>query len=336
MFQVASRHSAIPEALNLSGAHYVHPLEQKLNIPRRLARPSFNEPSRDAIARLDPGLAGVPLEYIRRLVDSNCQQYVSDCARSVCTPLTPQCRMLSALSLLTIPSALPYAHLPQSIDAPVRPTSQAPDMSSFPTHVFAILSSRMSAKTPTVASFADRHSLPPSTTVPLYPASALVMAVHCSLLPPLPQAPRSAGRRAALTLPIVPLTVPSPETYALLHAYLHTMRPDTLLASLLPSLVQSFPQLSSAGSSGGPNKLHYVGQFSSEHLMRLAHALAGAAFQRGGAQNALSGLMSHVKVINGLWQNVCALGVFDAELWGVMDLAWEVVLMAMNKVVEKA
>ncbi|RDX42882.1 hypothetical protein K466DRAFT_584107 [Polyporus arcularius HHB13444] len=318
MFQVASRHSAIPEALNLSGAHYVHPLEQKLNIPRRLARPSFNEPSRDAIARLDPGLAGVPLEYIRRLVDSNCQQ------------------MLSALSLLTIPSALPYAHLPQSIDAPVRPTSQAPDMSSFPTHVFAILSSRMSAKTPTVASFADRHSLPPSTTVPLYPASALVMAVHCSLLPPLPQAPRSAGRRAALTLPIVPLTVPSPETYALLHAYLHTMRPDTLLASLLPSLAQSFPQLSSAGSSGGPNKLHYVGQFSSEHLMRLAHALAGAAFQRGGAQNALSGLMSHVKVINGLWQNVCALGVFDAELWGVMDLAWEVVLMAMNKVVEKA
>ncbi|KAI0681574.1 hypothetical protein C8T65DRAFT_704097 [Cerioporus squamosus] len=148
-------------------------------------------------------------------------------------------------------------------------------MSSFPSHVFAILSSRSSAKTPTVASFADRHSLPPSTTVPLYPA------------PP---------RR--LTLPIVPLTVPSPETYALLHAYLHTMRPDTLLASLLPALAQSFPPLSAAGSSAGPGKSHYV--------------------------------------INGLWQNVCALGVFDAELWGVMDLAWEVVLAAMTKVVEKA
>ena len=91
-----------------------------------------------------------------------------------------------------------------------------------------------------------------------------------------------------------------------------------------------------ASSSAGSDKLHYVAQFSSEHLMRLAHALAGAAFQRGGAQNAMAGLMAHVKIINGLWQNVCALGVFDAELWGVMDLAWEVVLAAMTKVVEKA
>ena len=208
-------------------------------------------------------------------------------------------------------------------------------MGSFPTHVFAILSSRSSAKTPTVASFADRASLPPSTTVPLYPASALVMAVHCSLLPPLPQMPRSAGRRAALTLPIVPLTVPSPETYALLHAYLHTMRPDTLLASLLPALASALPQISASGSSMGANKLVYVAQFSSDRLMRLASALAGAAFQRGGStQAAMSGLMAHVKVINGLWQNVCALGVFDAELWGVMDLAWEVVLAAMTKVME--
>ena len=48
----------------------------------------------------------------------------------------------------------------------------------------------------------------------------------------------------------------------------------------------------------------------------------------------MSTLMSHIKVVNGLWQNVCALGVFDAELWGVMDLAWEVVLAAMTKVME--
>ena len=68
--------------------------------------------------------------------------------------------------------------------------------------------------------------------------------------------------------------------------------------------------------------------------MRLAHALAGAAFQRGGTQGAMAALMQHVKVINGLWQNVCALGVFDGELWGVMDLAWEVVLAAMTKVVD--
>ncbi|KAJ2973993.1 hypothetical protein NUW54_g11964 [Trametes sanguinea] len=176
---------------------------QKLNIPRRLARPAFAEPSRDAVARIDPSLAGVPLEYIRRTLAGNANQ------------------MLTALSLLAVPSSLPCAHLPPTIDAPVRPSSQTPDLSAFPTHVLAILSSRSSATTPTMASFADRSSLPASTTVPLYPASALVLAAHCALLPPLPQGLPPNGRRAALTLPIVPLTIPNPEAFPLLHAYLH-------------------------------------------------------------------------------------------------------------------
>lgn len=75
MFQVASRHGAVPEALNLSSAHY-QPVNPKLNIPRRLARPSFFEPSRDSIARLDAGLAGVPLEYIRKTLAANSHEYV--------------------------------------------------------------------------------------------------------------------------------------------------------------------------------------------------------------------------------------------------------------------
>ena len=75
MFQVASRH-AVPEALNLSSAHYSYPVEQKLNIPRRLARPSFTEPARDAVARLDPGLASVPLEYIRKTLAGNANECV--------------------------------------------------------------------------------------------------------------------------------------------------------------------------------------------------------------------------------------------------------------------
>ncbi|CDO68613.1 hypothetical protein BN946_scf184996.g44 [Trametes cinnabarina] len=322
MFQVASRpahhHGAIPEPLNLMSSHYQNSsVAQKLNIPRRLARPAFAEPSRDALARVDPSLANVPFEYIRKMLAGNANQ------------------MLTAVSLLTIPNALPCAHLPPTLDAPIRPSSHAPDVSAFPTHVLAILSSRSSATTPTMASFADRSSLPASTTVPLYPASALVLAAHCALLPPLPQGLPPTGRRAALTLPIIPLTIPSPESFPLLHAYLHTMRPDTLLASLLPALASSLPQMPNASSSAGSNRSVYVAQFSADRLVRLAHTLAGAALQRGGSQNTAIGvLMAHVKAVNGLWQNACALGVFDAELWGVMDLAWEVILAAMTKISE--
>lgn len=341
MFQVAPRpahHHGVPEPLNLSMSHYQSPVAQKLNIPRRLARPSFSEPSRDAIARIDPALAGVPLEYIRKMLAGNANQCVAFLLdASLCLVLTDTARMIAALSLLTIPSSLPCAHLPPpTLDVPMRPTSQMPDASAFPSHVLAILSSRSSSATPTVASFADKSSLPASATIPLYPASAIVLSAHCSLLPPLPQGLPASGRRAALTLPVIPLTIPSPETFALLHAYLHTMRPDTLLAALLPSLASALPPMSAASSSTAPaGKLVYVSQFSSDRLLRLAHALAGAAFQRGGPQGAMGALMAHVKLVNGLWQNVCALGVFDAELWGVMDLAWEVVLAAMTQVNEK-
>ena len=77
MFHVASRHSADPEALNLGSAHYSYPVEQKLNVPRRLARPTFTEPARDAVARIDPGLASVPLEYIRKTLAGNANESVS-------------------------------------------------------------------------------------------------------------------------------------------------------------------------------------------------------------------------------------------------------------------
>ncbi|KAI0772939.1 hypothetical protein BD413DRAFT_473910 [Trametes elegans] len=330
MFQVASRpahlYGAAPEPLNLSMSHYqsTTPVAQKLNIPRRLARPSFTEPSPDAIARLDRGLAGVPLEYIRKMLAGNSHQ------------------MRTALSLLTIPSSLPCAHLPPTLDVPIRPSSEMPELSAFPSHILAILSSRSSSTTPTVASFADKSSLPPSTTVPLYPASALVLAAHCSLLPPLPKGLSSNGRRAGLTLPVIPLTIPSPEAFPLLHTYLHTMRPDTLLASLVPALASALPSASGAGPSAGSGHGHghgtgkavYVAQFSSERLLRLAHGLAGTAVGHAGPQGAITVLMAHVKLINGLWQNVCALGVCDAELWGVLDLAWEVVLAALTKVAE--
>lgn len=77
-----------------------------------------------------------------------------------------------------------------------------------------------------------------------------------------------------------------------------------------------------------------MSQFSSDKLLRLAQALASAAYTQAGPQGALQGLMAHAKVVNNLWKNTCALGIFDTELWGVMDLAWEIILAALTRVVE--
>ncbi|KAJ6565611.1 hypothetical protein DFH09DRAFT_1363786 [Mycena vulgaris] len=43
-----------------------------------------------------------------------------------------------------------------------------------------------------------------------------------------------------------------------------------------------------------------------------------------------SALMGHAGHVKELWQEMVALGVYDAELWDALDLAWEVVLGALN------
>ncbi|KAJ7711673.1 hypothetical protein B0H16DRAFT_1627671, partial [Mycena metata] len=44
----------------------------------------------------------------------------------------------------------------------------------------------------------------------------------------------------------------------------------------------------------------------------------------------LSTLMTHAAHVRELWQDMVALGLYDPTLWDSLDLAWEVVLGAMN------
>jgi hypothetical protein len=48
------------------------------------------------------------------------------------------------------------------------------------------------------------------------------------------------------------------------------------------------------------------------------------------AGSSLQTLTSHAGHVTALWRNTVALGLFDPELWDAMDLAWEVVLGALN------
>lgn len=243
--------------------------------------------------------------------------------------------MIAAVNLLSYPSSLPKSRLPSSMDVPLRPSPSSPAASAFPTHILAISSSKSSPSspsTPTAASFAAQAQQASTTIVPLYPTHSLVLAAHCTLLPTLPAA-RAGTKAAALNLPVVPLTVPDAPTFPHLHAYLHTKRADTLLATLLPALQSSLPSASAAASGSGVPR-SYTSLFSGDALLRLSQALASAAYTQGGPQGAVPALMAYARVVNGLWKNTCALGVFDTELWAVMDLAWEVILAALTRIVE--
>jgi len=170
--------------------------------------------------------------------------------------------------------------------------------SDMPTHMLAVYS-RQSAASPNS-----------TRRVTLFPIHNIIMALHCAHLPTLPKStasePDSVGQ---MTLPVIPLCIPSPETFSQLSAYLYTRNCSQLLASLLPT-----GMLTPASLDHVPDGSPELQQYSEEiRATYTPHAL-----------------LTHAMTINGLWRNACALGVFDDQLWGVLDLAWDAVLGALE------
>ncbi|KAI0058910.1 hypothetical protein BV25DRAFT_1829668 [Artomyces pyxidatus] len=155
-----------------------------------------------------------------------------------------------------------------------------------------------SSTTPPSHILAISAAHPPSDTALLIPTHAIVLATHCAHLPRLPPAQRNSST------PVVSLTVPAAAAFAPLHTFLVSRRGDQFVAALL--LVQ-LP----AGADA-------------RHLARhLATSAAG---------DALSALMARARAVHAVWQNACALGVSDSEMWAALDFAWEAVLGAMHLV----
>ncbi|KAK0194565.1 hypothetical protein F5146DRAFT_998930 [Armillaria mellea] len=151
-----------------------------------------------------------------------------------------------------------------------------------------------------------------STKVMLHPAHHEVLAVHC---PGLPKAIQASP--AGAEIPIHPLCLPDPQSYALLSQYMYTHRQDLLLASLLPpGSLLSNPFPTTAHLSDSPktaDEMHAP-------LLALAESLAKDFTQHK--------LLGGVSTVHGLWKNTMALGVDDDGLWEVLDAAWGVYLTA--------
>lgn len=262
-----------------------------VQLPRTLQRPSYSEVSRDQIAAVALELIDVPAEYIRRSVFGRAPQMLAG---------------ISALSKSHLPLTISKSHLrhnaPLTVPIRLSPSQQAP---TFPTH-FLALSTNSKSQT----SISDQ--------LPLIPTHSLVLAAYCASLPRMPPSnPQAYGN--TITIPILPLAVPSPQAFPTLHQFLYTHNLAGLLSSLLPSLPSTF--LSTLSSSvihstlaSGP-KLHQLS----------AHCLSNS--QHGYPTQIL---MGHAHHITALWRNAIALGVHDKDLWDVIDLAWEIVLGSLN------
>lgn len=174
------------------------------------------------------------------------------------------------------------------------------DLSSdLPTHMLAIYGRRAAGST-----------APQKVT--LFPVHSIILASHCAKLPEFSiPSPSSSGSDIVdtvprrITVPILPLRIPYPNGFPALSAYLYTKDTKPLLASILPPAPRIPATIETDRSQ----------------ISLYANMLAGMYTPPA--------LLYQAMAVHGLWQNVCALGIFDDELWDMMDLAWEVMLSAV-------
>ncbi|KDQ08208.1 hypothetical protein BOTBODRAFT_118977 [Botryobasidium botryosum FD-172 SS1] len=258
---------------------------RKVHLPRHLPRPAIPLVSTEALAAIDPALQSVPLAYVHQKLDA---------LRS---------HLIAGASSVSPASTAPPHGLPTEVELIVHDVP----FGFTPTHMFAVMNARRSKAA-------------------LYPFHHLVFAAHCANMPAIPaaststSAPSSSGHTV---VPVVPLVLPSPETFPLIRDFIYTKRTDRLLSSLFPlptppsSTASHFftppPSPSSSGSSS-PSSPATPGATTDT----LSRALASTF--------TLQGLFERARSVHGLWANAVALGIADDELWRVMATAWEVVV----------
>ncbi|KAF5384075.1 hypothetical protein D9615_003424 [Tricholomella constricta] len=283
MFQVASHPTAFDKHAysRRSLSSPAPPHSPAVQLPRTLARPPFVEVSRDAIIAASPELASVPVEYIRRGLRPRANEMLAG---------------ISALAPSHMPSSMPRSRLPSSLTIPLRTTSAA--QPSYPTHILAVSSSKN-----------------PSDQAMMFPVHSLVLASHCAQLPRLPpshQQPHSP----TVHLPVLPLSIPSPAAFAVLHSFMYHHRLEAVLKALFPmpsGFLQSVSHEAVLGALASGSTLHQL-----------------SSYLCASASGNLSTLTTHTAHVKELWQDMAALGLHDPELWDTLDLAWEVVLGALN------
>ena len=169
------------------------------------------------------------------------------------------------------------------------------DMTAIPpTHMLAVFGKQLTSK-----SHQPRR-------VTLYPVHSLVFASHCASLPkfPLPlPATLPEEEVQKVDVPVWPLCIPSPATYPQLSTYLYSKRTDIFMKSVLPRPPPStFTQ-------------------DPSQVLSFARELAETF--------TVQTLVKHILMVFGVWQNVCALGVFDDNLWETLDTLWELLLTSI-------
>lgn len=269
------------------------PRTRQVQLPKTLPRPVIATPDFDALAEIDSELEGVPSAYIIEKLEALRARYVLLLYPvEFCIRLTRPSDFRFVAGAASV-SPVSTIQSPNFTDIELRVNNNA-GVGILPTHMFAVTNSTRSKAT-------------------LYPCHHLLFASQCANLPRMRQSSPASDSddeerdSSRITLPIVPIYLPSPETFPIVREFLYTRAFDRLLSTLLPLPSSDLPPVPTT-----PNV---------SVLPALSTALANTF--------APAGLLERARTIHGVWSNACTLGIADESLWKCLDTAWSVIIDAL-------
>ncbi|EPS95664.1 hypothetical protein FOMPIDRAFT_1131983 [Fomitopsis schrenkii] len=178
-------------------------------------------------------------------------------------------------------------------------------------------------------------NLPHSRDISIMPIHAAILAANCGRLPDRwpnsrPQPPPSqivfeGGEIAnGYRVPLVPFCLPYPTAFEPLARYMYNHHKGMLYHSL----VRMYEPLSVNASNNHPR--YYESDALDKDYSpkkRLFIAARECVSRHGGH---LPWIHEQMQFVEGFWKNVVALAVADDDLWEILQLAWEALVLAMS------
>ncbi|KAF8196724.1 hypothetical protein K438DRAFT_1825466 [Mycena galopus ATCC 62051] len=277
------------------------------NVPMTLPRAAdsnTDDVSRSLLALFAPNLVHLPGRVIRTELSTAAKRF-TDGLNAVQVPQTVQ------RNLLPVTFTVPVQLYPTD-----RNRNRPPAI--YPSHILAI--------SPPPAS---SRQTPIDAPVALTAVHGSIIAANCTKVDLPPPASQPSDTRF-VNLTAHRLTVYSVPAFVMLRLYMYGRRIDTFMDSLLPFPPSFLEQLRPEKRTPGHESLkitavcHSAPQTRSlaEHLI---HCTPGGAYP----------MWERIRMLQGVWQTMCELGMYETLLWQALDLAWQVARYALCVVSEQ-
>lgn len=218
-------------------------------------------------------------------------------------------RFLDGLNAIQLPHTVQRNLVQVAFTVPANPDPTSLERPIYPSHVLAV-------STPP----ATNRPTPIDVHIALVPIHGAVFAANCARITLPPPATQPSDPRF-VSLASHRMTICSSPAFITLRMYMYGRRIDDFLEAILP-FPESFLRQLRRDSGDAVQTIAAVHQNPGE-VRRLAENVMYCT--PGGAYP----MWDRIHLLQGVWETMCNLGMYERILWQALDLAWTVARIAL-------